>query len=99
MTFPENRYPLLTTEQAAALLGLKPRALESWRYRGCGPIYVRVSARSIRYRKSDLDAWIEEHLRTSTSDDGRGTSAARPGHKSGQSRETGETRRSESDTR
>jgi len=62
---------LLTTNAAARMLGYSPRALENWRYRGGGPRFVRVSARSVRYRSADLETWIEERLRVSTSDDGR----------------------------
>ncbi len=65
---------LLRQEQAALMLGLTPRCLENWRHRGGGPSYVRVSARCIRYRRSDLHEWVEARLRTSTSD--YGTDAA-----------------------
>jgi excisionase family DNA binding protein len=61
---------LLTTRQAARLLGFSPRALEGWRLRGGGPAFVRVSRRSVRYRRADLDRWAEERLRISTSDPG-----------------------------
>jgi len=61
---------LLTTRQAAAYLNYTPRALEGWRVRGGGPRFVRVSSRSVRYRQADLDAWIAERVRTSTSDPG-----------------------------
>ena len=59
---------LLRPEGAAALLGFTPRALESWRHRGGGPKFVRVSARAVRYQRSDLLEWAEERVRTSTSD-------------------------------
>lgn len=59
---------LLTTRQAAEYLNYEVRTLESWRLRGGGPVFVRASARSIRYRKQDLDTWIEERLRKSSSD-------------------------------
>ena len=62
---------LLTENDAAAYLKLTARALQAWRYRGDGPQYVRISARAIRYRPEDLESWIEERLRTSTSDPGR----------------------------
>ncbi len=65
---------LLRQEQAALMLGLTPRCLENWRHRGGGPSYVRISARCIRYRRSDLHEWVEARLRTSTSD--YGTDAA-----------------------
>lgn len=50
---------LLTTEQAASLLGLKPSTLETWRSRGGGPPFVRVGKRAARYRVEDLHAYIE----------------------------------------
>jgi predicted DNA-binding transcriptional regulator AlpA len=50
---------LLNQRQAAARLGLgSPRTLESWRLRGFGPAFVRLSSRLVRYRVSDLDEWI-----------------------------------------
>ncbi|MDR3606243.1 MAG: helix-turn-helix domain-containing protein [Oligoflexia bacterium] len=61
---------LLTEQQAAAFIGFTPRALQSWRCRGGGPVFVRVSARAIRYRLRDLMSWVEERLRSSTSDKG-----------------------------
>lgn len=61
---------LLTTEQTAWVLGLKKRTLERWRIEGCGPKYLRLSARCIRYRQSDLDAWLDGRVRRSTSDPG-----------------------------
>lgn len=65
--------PLLMNEKAAArLLGFKVRTLQTWRHRGGGPPFIRVSPRCIRYRKEDLLAWIEERRRLSTSDAGPG---------------------------
>lgn len=61
---------LLTEAQAAQLLGFSPRTLQAWRVRGGGPTFVHVSARCVRYRREDLEAWIEERLRISTSEYG-----------------------------
>ena len=58
---------LLNTKQAAALLGLRPSCLENWRWRGSGPSFVRLSARAIRYRQPDLEAFVDERVRPSTS--------------------------------
>lgn len=57
---------LLNQRQAAARLGLAPRTLESFRFKGGGPPFVRISARCVRYRPADLDAWIADrvHLHT-----------------------------------
>ncbi len=67
-----SRHPsqLFTELEASKLLGFTPRALTAWRHRGGGPRFVKVSARAIRYRLSDLEAWIEARVRTSTSDPG-----------------------------
>lgn len=43
------------------------RTLERWQQAGDGPQFVRVG-RAVRYRQSDLDAWLECRTRTSTSD-------------------------------
>lgn len=58
---------LYTTEEAAALLGISPRTLETARQRGGGPRYYRVG-RCVRYAKSDLIAYLAKRLRKSTSD-------------------------------
>ena len=61
---------LVRQEEAAIILGVTPRCLENWRHRGGGPNFIKISARCIRYRRSDLNKWIEERVRTSTSDRG-----------------------------
>ncbi len=61
---------LLTEAQAARLLNFTPRFLQARRARGDGPPWVSISARAIRYRRSDLLDWIESHVRTSAA--GRG---------------------------
>ena len=53
--------PLLTTEAAARQLGVSPRTMEGWRSRGGGPQYVSISRNVVRYRASDLDAWVARH--------------------------------------
>jgi hypothetical protein len=59
---------LITTKDAALLLAVSPRTLEAWRLRGGGPRYVCLTnGRTVRYRKSDIDAFIVAHLQNSTS--------------------------------
>jgi excisionase family DNA binding protein len=58
---------LLDTQAASDLLGVEPRTLEGWRLRGGGPPYVKVG-RLVRYRRADLDRWVAERTRASTSD-------------------------------
>lgn len=50
---------LLTTKEAAAVLGLSPRTLEGLRRRGGGPPFVVLSRNAVRYRQGDLRAWVE----------------------------------------
>ncbi len=59
---------LIDEQQAAMFLGYSIRALQNWRVRGGGPRFVKVSARSVRYRRKDLIAWSEDRLASSTSD-------------------------------
>lgn len=55
---------LMTQAQAAKYLGTTVGTLNSWRHYGRNTIpYVRWGNR-IRYRKSDLDTWIENNLHT-----------------------------------
>ncbi|HET7321428.1 MAG TPA: helix-turn-helix domain-containing protein [Longimicrobiaceae bacterium] len=68
MEHPEKL--LLNENEAAKMLGFKPRTLQEWRLRGGGPAFVRVSSRCVRYRPEDLEAWAEARVRTSTSDPG-----------------------------
>ncbi|MEY8655214.1 helix-turn-helix transcriptional regulator [Brachybacterium paraconglomeratum] len=50
---------LLTPPEAAELLGIAPQTLANWRSMGKGPRFVRVGSRSVRYRLSDLLAYVE----------------------------------------
>lgn len=54
---------VLTTEELANELGLKPQTLRSWRAKGLGPAWFAVSdGGPVRYRRSDVEAWMEERL-------------------------------------
>ena len=62
---------LLTEKQAAKILGFSPRTLQKWRGRGDGPAFLKISSRgAVRYRRSDLEDWVANRLRRSTSDVG-----------------------------
>lgn len=52
---------MLNTDEAAAYLGLARRTLEGMRWKKNGPRFVKLN-RSVRYRKSDLDAYIEARV-------------------------------------
>ena len=59
---PDYLDRLITERDAADFLGYTMRALQNWRVRGGGPTYVKVSTRSIRYRRRDLNDWVESKL-------------------------------------
>lgn len=52
----------LTPRQAAHYLGISDSALRLWRSEGKGPRFFRAGEKLIRYRRADLDAWIESRL-------------------------------------
>lgn len=62
---------LINTRQAATVLGLSARTLEHYRTSGGGPNFIQVSPRCVRYRRADLDAWIDGRIRRSTADEGQ----------------------------
>ena len=57
---------ILKTLEAAQYLGVEKSTLEAYRCRGGGPVFVKYH-RAVRYRKADLDAFIEQSLRRNTS--------------------------------
>ncbi len=67
---PEHPDALLYTVEAAFLLGLSSRTVEALRLRGGGPPYIQVTPKAVRYRRRDLDAWLDARRRKSTSDPG-----------------------------
>lgn len=69
---PADYHPnqLLNEQSACELLGYSVRTLQKWRVVGGGPKFVKVSARSVRYRVQDLLDWTAERTVTSTSDQG-----------------------------
>ena len=59
---------LLTPSEVGEITGMSTQALAQQRYRGTGPVYRALSARTIRYSDSDVLAWIEASARTQTGD-------------------------------
>jgi len=57
---------LLTPAQAADALGVTSRVLERWRGCGGGPVFVRLSRKSIRYSAEDIQAFVAAGRRAST---------------------------------
>jgi predicted DNA-binding transcriptional regulator AlpA len=57
---------LLSTKQTATLLGVSQQWLEIGRTRGYGVPFVRLSPRRVRYRRSDVIAWLNERTHQGT---------------------------------
>lgn len=57
---PEN--PLYDTTGAAEFLGMAKKSLECMRCARRGPNYVKLG-RLVRYRQSDLQAWIDSNIK------------------------------------
>jgi excisionase family DNA binding protein len=60
----------LRVPEAAKYLALAQSTLAKMRLRGDGPRFVKAGPRTVTYRKTDLDAWLEARVRRSTSDTG-----------------------------
>lgn len=65
---PDYLDRFIDENEAAAFIGYSVRALQGWRFKGGGPRFIKVSSRSIRYRRRDLIEWAESRLRASTSE-------------------------------
>jgi excisionase family DNA binding protein len=50
---------LLSPREAARLLGVQPRTLRAWRRDGREIPFVRLSCRCIRYRRRDVERFID----------------------------------------
>ena len=51
--------PLLLKDEVAEILRVRPQTLDKWRMEGSGPRFVSVNGRSVRYRRKDVEAYIE----------------------------------------
>lgn len=56
---PDYLDRLIDETEAANFLGYTIRALQGWRVKGGGPNFIKVSRRSVRYRRRDLIEWCE----------------------------------------
>ena len=58
---------LLTTKEAAHLLGVSEAFLERDRWAGARIPFIKVGSRAVRYRITDLETYIQAQARQSTS--------------------------------
>ena len=65
----------LTAKEAAQYLRVSPGTLDKLRHYGGGPEFIRVSARTIRYERSALDAWMNARRASAVADYRAGVAA------------------------
>jgi predicted DNA-binding transcriptional regulator AlpA len=53
---------LLTRQQAAELLGLRPQTLAAWALTGKNLPVVKLGEKAVRYRLSDVQAFIDKSV-------------------------------------
>ena len=66
---------MLRTGEVAAYTGIAKSTLEKLRVYGGGCPYIRIG-RSVVYDPADLDEWLAQHRRKSTSDPGKDVNVA-----------------------
>lgn len=66
-----ERDPTYDEDEVAARFRISVKTVQKWRQTNRGPRYVKVG-RLVRYRESDIQAWLNEQTRTNT------TQRARP---------------------
>lgn len=53
---------LLSVRELAAYLGVRPTTIYQWRSTGASlPPAVKISPHLVRYRRCDVDAWLDAH--------------------------------------
>jgi predicted site-specific integrase-resolvase len=70
--------PLMTTAQAAKLLGIRPATLRKWRHLGRSPRFVRYGqgpGARCYYQVKDIKEWLEERTFRSTAEESVATVA------------------------
>lgn len=60
---------LFSPKELSLYLGVTTGALAQMRHMGNGPEYIKISSRSIRYRRSVVEAWLEARTAVRTDDE------------------------------
>lgn len=61
--------PVHSTKQAAAMLGVCTKTLQTLRVRGGGPEYLRIGARKVGYRASAIARYLDARSFRHTADE------------------------------
>lgn len=57
---------LLTIDEVCDRLSVSRGALAQLRYEGTGPKFIKLTAKAVRYRESDIEAWLDGRVRSKT---------------------------------
>lgn len=60
----------ITTREAASIVHQEEGTLAQWRYLGTGPRYYKAGRKPL-YKRSEVLAWLEQQVHTSTRDSAR----------------------------
>lgn len=58
----------LNEREAGKYLGISAAVLRLWRTENKGPRHFKAGEKLVRYRRTDLDAWIEARLSAPSTD-------------------------------
>lgn len=53
----KSEFPLLTSNEVAAIIRIEPGTLYTWRTLGKGPKFFKVG-HHVKYRQEDVDLWL-----------------------------------------
>lgn len=53
--------PLDTPGEVAEYVKVDEQTLANWRWLGTGPRFIKVNGGRIRYRRSDVETWLDQH--------------------------------------
>lgn len=51
---------LLSSAQVSEWIGVPATTLRYWRWAGQGPKWFKLGSKTVRYRESDVKAWLDE---------------------------------------
>jgi len=60
---------LITPTEVSELLSISSLTLRKWRWEGKGPQFIKAG-RKVLYRQEDIENWVNNCARSSTSDTG-----------------------------
>lgn len=63
-----SREKLLKAAEVAERFGYTEEGLAQMRYRGNGPKFIKLGGKAVRYRWSDVEAWLDQQTMQRTGD-------------------------------